>query len=159
MTACHHADRAPVATLGAPRRAAPRRRCRADSRDRCPAWDWRSHTPDTDRRTWVAGSLALLRLPAVAEATEQAAQQKGSLRAVENGDETLVHRRIGDERAQRPFTLVDLCGDFLEVGERGLQIARGLPNAGVGRLVLDELAEGALAADQAVGDLPEIVGD
>src|SRR5437867_6536124 len=157
MTA-RRAGRAP-ALQRALRPAARRRRRRADSPGRSRAWDWRSRTPDSDRRRTRGDSLALLGLAAAAQISQQPAQQKGPLRAVEDRDESLVHGWIGDERAQRALALVDLRGDLLEIGERRLQIARGLADAGVGRLVLDEAAERALAADQAIRDLAEVVRD
>src|SRR5258708_16312551 len=126
------------------------RRRRADSPGTCRAWGWRSRSPGSGRRRSCADSLAPFRLAAAAEALEQAAEQEAPLRAVEDGDEALVDGRIGDEGAQRALALVDLRGDLLEIGQRGLEIARRLADARVGRLVLDEAAERALAAHETV---------
>src|SRR5207245_3101759 len=84
-------------------------------------------------------------------------RSEAPLSALEDRDETLVDRRIGDEGAEGAFALVDLRGDLPEVGQRGLQISRRLADARVGRLVLDEAAERALAAHQTVGDVAEVV--
>jgi len=92
-----------------------------------------------------AGSLALLGLGAVAaEALQQPAQQKTPLGARRGSRRGARTRSVGDEGADGALALVDLRGDLLEVGQRGLQIARGLADPRVGRLVLDEAAERAL---------------
>src|SRR5207247_11440263 len=106
------------APRSAPPPAARTRRRRADNRDTCRAWGWRSRTPGSGRPRSRADSLALLRLAAAAEALEQAAEQEAPLSALEDRDETLVDRRIGDEGAEGAFALVDLRGDLPEVGQR-----------------------------------------
>src|SRR5213593_1243892 len=99
-----------------------------------------------------------LRSP-VPEATDHRSQQEASLSAVEDRDETLVDRRIGDEQAYGSLALVDLLADRLEIGDGGSQVLQGECELALVPGIGHQATERAAAAGQAVGDLAEVVRD
>ena len=103
--------------------------------------------------------LVLALIPLLAKSAEEVFQDRAPLGPVEDGDETLVERRIGDEGAERSLALVDLGRDLFQVPHRHPQIVYRTAETRVARVVLDQAAQRPPTTDDPVRDLSQIVAD